>query len=150
LSSCGFNSPRIHLTIYGRRLKAMTDDAPPRVEGSSRLPMPPPGGSATMSLGEAILMRTSASAFEPLPLPVESLATVLYLGNGIRRKSRPAPQAPRNAPSAGNLGSVEIFPIVLDVEGVEAGLYYYDHLHHELVALRTGSFRQWLAAMVLA
>jgi SagB-type dehydrogenase family enzyme len=42
------------------------------------------------------------------------------------------------------LGSIEIYPVVVAVEGVAQGLYHYDSVGHRLVLLKAGNFRSWL------
>jgi SagB-type dehydrogenase family enzyme len=108
--------------------------------------LPPGAGHAGVDLCEAIRRRVSAREFRQCPVPLGSLAQLLFHGNGIRevpvfdgyRNYR------RNAPSAGNLGSVDLYPLVLRVEGVKRGVYHYHPVDHRLTEIAGGDA---LAAM---
>ena len=39
--------------------------------------------------------------------------------------------------------------MVLDVEGLDPGMYHYDSVRHDLALLRPGDFRDWLREVVL-
>lgn len=101
-----------------------------------------------ISLEDAILRRESARSFGTDPLALADLAALLYFGNGIRGTDAAA-GVRRNAPSAGNLGSVDLYPIVLRADGLTAGIYRYDALAHGLVPIRAGDFGPWLGEQVL-
>jgi SagB-type dehydrogenase family enzyme len=105
-----------------------------------------------MTLAQTIITRRSAPSFSSKPISRERLATALYLGNGVKlRGELSAADSPqRNAPSAGNLGSVEVYPIVLEVESIERGIYHYDSRAHSLCRLHSGNFQSWLKTRVLS
>lgn len=104
----------------------------------------------TMSLEEAITTRFSGREFSPKPLPLSKLAKILYLANGVRKKPLPGPRPAhdRNVPSSGGLASVEVFCIVMNVEGVEPGIYHSDSVYHELRLLKKGHFAKWIEEFV--
>ena len=55
----------------------------------------------------------------------------------------------RNYPNSGNLGSVEIFPIIRAVCDAKPGIYHYDTVQHHLSCLQLGDFHEWLCSNVL-
>lgn len=98
------------------------------------IPLPPGAGKANLDLCEAIEQRSSVRAYRNAAIPRLSLARLLFHGNGVRsvpvtggyRNFR------RNTPSAGNLGSVDLYPVVLHVQGVARGAYHYQPVEHSL------------------
>jgi SagB-type dehydrogenase family enzyme len=54
----------------------------------------------------------------------------------------------RNVTNSGNLGSVEVYPVILAVDGVDPGIYHFDSVHHDLALLHRGMFRTWLREVV--
>lgn len=105
----------------------------------------------TMTVREAITTRTSGRDYGEDPLDPRTLATLLHLANGVRAAGEAAGRSwiQRNVPSSGNLGSIEVFPIVLRVDGIDPGIYHYDAVTHELVLLRSGAFAGWLRHEIL-
>jgi SagB-type dehydrogenase family enzyme len=105
-----------------------------------------------MPLAQAIVRRSSGRDFGPRALTAEQLATLLYLGNGVQPAAEDGagfkPRG-RNAANAGGLGSVEIFPIVLNVADVTPGVYHFDSVRHDLARLHSGAFGTWLRERVL-
>jgi hypothetical protein len=52
-------------------------------------------------------------------------------------------------PNSGNLGSVEVFPVVVHGRGVDPGVYHFDTVGHHLTCLHSGCFDAWLQRRVL-
>ena len=74
------------------------------------------------------------------PLNLSRLAQVLYLSYGLTAK-KVYPGASyylRSAPSAGALYPNEVYPIVGEVEGLEAGVYHYSVGDFSLCRIRRG------------
>lgn len=67
---------------------------------------------------------------------IDQLAAVLALTAGIRDKTEPNGGVRRWAPTGGNLGSVELYIAVHNVEGIAPGFYFYQPAEHSLAALR--------------
>lgn len=98
------------------------------------VPLPPARGTLAVDLAEAIRLRESGRRFSHRPLNLADLATLLWLTGGIRAVDQENGWRDyrRNAPTAGNLGSVSLYPVLRQVDSVPAGLYHYDGLHHRL------------------
>jgi SagB-type dehydrogenase family enzyme len=138
---------------YDPAITRLVAEAPLRLaEELPRVPLPTPCAALSLPLEEALARRASGRQFGPDPLAVEHLSALLYAGNGIRKVlwqgGRPVSYQ-RNAANAGNLGSVEIFPVVLNVAAIAPGIYHFDSMRHELVCLHAGQFRTWLRECVL-
>jgi nitroreductase len=67
------------------------------------VPLPPPVLPSGVSLEDALKGRSSARAFLPDSLPLETLSGLLWAGFGINRPGG------RTAPSAHNLQEIDIF-----------------------------------------
>lgn len=84
--------------------------------------------------------RRSVRQYADEQLTEKTLAALLRYGAGvsdIQTDEEGNAKRVRTYPSAGGLYPVELYPFVLDVEGVESGLYYYSVLEHGLRRLRT-------------
>ena len=85
--------------------------------------------------------RTTRQFAEGAPLTEEQLATVLrWVGGPQHRVHRPGmrPAALKASPSAGAMHALEIYPVVLNVEGVAPGVYHYHSTEHALEPLVPG------------
>jgi SagB-type dehydrogenase family enzyme len=135
-----------HLVHYRPQILKLAATAALRLEGCTRVRLPAAGASANLPLEEAIRRRTSVRSFGPSPLAAQQLATILKLGNAVRRTDVAGDPVNyrRNAPSSGNLGSVEVYPIIMNVEGIQPGIYHFDSVAHDLATIRTGHFATWL------
>jgi SagB-type dehydrogenase family enzyme len=97
----------------------------------------------TLVLEKTIHSRKSRRQFSYRSLNINELSKLLYLSNGVLSVEANAGYKTfrRAVPTSGALCSVEIYPIVLNVRGLEQGVYHYDSLHHQLDYLRKGDFR---------
>jgi SagB-type dehydrogenase family enzyme len=108
-----------------------------------------------IALERARLPRTSlrsaidgrASALEAgVRLRRRDVAVLLGAAYAVRRRDgRPR----RGAPSAGALYPLELYPVVHDVGGIDAGVYHYDPFDHALELLRPGDPGDALADAVV-
>lgn len=137
---------REHLVHYSAEIEKLVAGAPLHLTNEPHTQLPSTRASAALSLEDAIIGRASSHNFGLAPLPIEALCTLLYLGNAVRTTDRTEGgiRYQRNAPNSGNLGSVEVYPIVLNVLGIEPGIYHYDSVSHDLVELQKGNFATWL------
>ena len=96
-----------------------------------------PGAEQFQALGKidlftAIGERESVRSYCPEPLALKEVAFLLWATQGIRRVLDPD-HALRTVPSAGCRHALETYLCVLNVTGLEQGLYRYLPLEHQLV-----------------
>lgn len=82
----------------------------------------------------AIESRKSHRHFKSEPLTIDELSFLLWATQGIRKKVDDA-TAYRNVPSAGCRHALETYLCVLDVTGLETGIYRYLPLEHQLLSV---------------
>lgn len=121
---------------------------PPKLNlGEEALFLPAPGAAGTMSVEEAIAKRRSIRHYSKEPLTLQELARILWAAQGITDPKTGF----RAAPSAGATYPLEVYVASGDggVTGLEAGIYRYDPLKHELKLRVKGDFRGELASAAL-
>lgn len=144
---CARNEHQMHYSATVRRL---VEEAPLHLVGRPRVSLPTSRVKIDLTLDETIARRTSSRNFTFRALTIEQLATLLHLGNAVRsiRRDGEYVHYQRQAPNSGGMGSVEVFLIVLNVDGLDPGIYHFDSISHELVWLRDGNLSVWLAERV--
>ncbi len=82
---------------------------------------------------EARRSRRAAGA----PLTIEDLGALLHRVARVRgvRPASAGDELDRPVPSAGALGAVDVYPLIADCEGLEAGLHHYDGQAHAVRAI---------------
>ena len=85
-----------------------------------------------IDLVSAIRNRKSHRVFQHLPLTLEELSFLLWATQGIRKQVDNG-TAYRTVPSAGCRHSFETYLCVLNVTGLEPGIYRYLPLEHQIV-----------------
>ena len=106
----------------------------PCLPDARRFPLPPPEAAKVlgyMPVYEAIAHRRSRRKFSKSPLSVEELAYLLWAAQGVSQYKEHATL--RTVPSAGNRHALETYIAVLNVKGLEQGIYRYLPSTHELV-----------------
>jgi putative peptide maturation dehydrogenase len=97
---------------------------------------PLPLVDASGGLFETLAKRKTTRLFDDdRPVPLEQFSTVLYATFGGHGSYYVAPDIyaiKRTSPSGGGLHPVEAYPLVLNVDGVEPGLYHYSVEDHSL------------------
>lgn len=86
---------------------------------------------ASVDVMSAIQNRRSHRLFRPEPLTLEELSFLLWATQGIRKIS--AGRAYRTVPSAGCRHALETYLCVLNVAGLEVGIYHYLPIEHQLL-----------------
>lgn len=89
-------------------------------------------------------MRRSARGYSGGPLSLQELAQLLWASQGTT-----AEWGGRAAPSAGALYPLEVYAVVGEVSGLDAGVYRYVPAAHELAKLADGDRRTDLADAAL-
>ena len=98
-----------------------------------RVVLPPPGQvqAADVSVRQAIEDRRSVRKYADTPLTLGELSGLLWWTQGVR-DLRPGVATFRTVPSAGARHAFETYLLVNRVDGVEAGLYRYLAVEHQL------------------
>jgi len=102
-------------------------------KSTKTIKLPEPRYRGSISVEEALCRRRSIRHYNNEPLRVEEVSQLLWAAQGITDST----YGLRTAPSAGALYPVEIYIVVGEVTGLEAGIYRYNPYGHELVV--TGS-----------
>lgn len=85
-----------------------------------------------VDLLSAIINRQSRRQFGHSPLTPEELSFLLWTTQGVREHSAGG-HVLRTVPSAGNRHALETYLCVLNVQGLDRGLYRYLPLEHQLI-----------------
>ncbi|MFX0057110.1 MAG: SagB/ThcOx family dehydrogenase [Candidatus Hodarchaeota archaeon] len=100
--------------------------------------LPQPQFDDSIKFWDVIKNRKSTREFKKEDLSLEELSLLLF---GISGLTRVFPQfAFRTIPSAGGLFPIEIYPVVLNVKGIDPGIYHYNIREHSLELLKLGDF----------
>jgi SagB-type dehydrogenase family enzyme len=87
-------------------------------------------------LQRPILDVAAAGVRTPRALSLATLGSLLMMTAGIRRSWSEKPTVTRWAATGGNLGSVELFAAVRNVDGLPPGYYFYQPREHSLAVVR--------------
>jgi len=87
---------------------------------------------SSIELISAIQNRSSLRQFTPEPLTLEEASFLLWATQGIRQKAGES-TAFRTVPSAGCRHALETYLCVLNVTGLEQGIYRYLPIEHQLL-----------------
>ena len=107
-----------------------------------KLPEPRPSGE--MSVEETLAARRSVRSYQDEALSLTELAQLLWAAQGIT-----AHWGGRTAPSAGATYPLEVYAVVGEVTGLEAGVFHYRPDGHLLVRRKAGDLRGELASAAL-
>lgn len=118
-----------------------------------RAPLPPP---SSHGLAHALSMRKTSRAFDVTKsLRLTDLSTLLHWVWGCHGYKQFHPEViglKRTSPSGGGLHAVEVYPVVVDVEGLAPGIYHYNSQHHAVDLVRglgtAGEARELLESFV--
>ena len=121
------------------RKKARTDPppAPTKTTRGKRIALAPAEDLGDLSA--ALLDRRTWRNFDPAPVTLDDLATLLRLTWGVQKRAHVRGQGPivlKTSPSGGARHSIEAYVLARNVRGLPAGAYHYDAARHQLVDLR--------------
>ncbi|MDA3916226.1 MAG: SagB/ThcOx family dehydrogenase [Deltaproteobacteria bacterium] len=105
------------------------------MDGANLIDLPDPGMWKNISekdITMAICNRESRRVYLKQSLSLEELAYLLWCTQGLRGEVTHG-HANRNVPSAGCRHSLETYLAILNVDGVDSGMYRYLPLSHQLV-----------------
>jgi len=114
--------------------------------------LPSPKIKSAMRIEEALANRRSHRHFQNKALSAEQLSQILWAAYGI---TKPMPGHPllrgglRTTPSAGALYPLEIYVVVGNVIGIEAGVYKYVSQEHKIIRTIDKDIRKELSAAAL-
>jgi len=139
-----FLKDHVRLTIDFRKTdQSMGLNPPPIEKPCSRdaklidLPSPDQWSKINnISLTSAFQNRKSHRVFRKQPLTLEELSFLLWATQGIKQIVN-AGTALRTVPSAGARHSFETYPVILNAEGLEPGVYRYSAVEHQLILEHT-------------
>lgn len=142
--------PSLRQVNYGEHVQELMAEGPRTLEHPSFIvEFEKPCQSVEMELVDALAKRKSSRDFSAQPTKMSKIGQLLGLSNGIRHLVGNGKDGHRNAPSAGGLGSCEVYLLALNVEGAEKGIYHYDVSAHQLRLLKAGDFKEWVWRMTL-
>jgi len=99
----------------------------------------------TTMLSKIFRKRRSIREFSNLSISKKELYSLLFLSSGITHLDGDLDNSKRTYPSAGARYPLEVYPIVLNCEGVEKGLYHYNVKENSLEMLLNKDLGKWLA-----
>ncbi|MCL1972158.1 MAG: SagB/ThcOx family dehydrogenase [Endomicrobia bacterium] len=113
--------------------------------------LPSPKTKGNVSVEDALANRRSRREFQNRELSAEQLSQILWAAYGITLPiNNPLLRGGlRTAPSAGALYPLEIYAVVGNVEGIEAGVYKYISQEHKIIRTIDRDVREELSAAAL-
>jgi SagB-type dehydrogenase family enzyme len=132
----------VRFTIDFHRTDQSRGIAPPPIEkpfptDGTRIDLVPKNkckGAFRVDLARAVSHRQSHRHYRTEAVTIEELSFLLWATQGVRRMVDQA-TAYRNVPSAGCRHALETYLCVLNVSGLEKGMYRYLPLEHQLLFL---------------
>jgi len=106
--------------------------------------LPEPSYESNFSIEESLLKRRSTREYSGELLTLDEISQILWAAQGITHEKRL-----RTAPSAGGLYPLELYVVVGDVEGLEAGIYHYMPIENNLLKTVDGDRRSDIADAAL-
>ncbi len=113
-------------------------------DSSPVLKLPQPSYDSKVSIEEVLRKRRSVREFVSKPLTLQEVSQILWAAQGVTDK-----EGLRTAPSAGALYPLELVLVAGQVHEMEAGVYRYRPLFHDLLRAEEGDSRSRLAAAAL-
>ncbi|HEY5658730.1 MAG TPA: SagB/ThcOx family dehydrogenase [Myxococcota bacterium] len=108
--------------------------------GAPRVALPGAEAPQTRALAAVLSDFRAAEGFAAEPIALAELARLLHFTNGVTGAWGDGEGLQlRAAPSAGALYAGEIYVVAERVAGLDAGVYYYSPLRHDLASIRPGA-----------
>ncbi|MFD3930049.1 SagB/ThcOx family dehydrogenase [Streptomyces sp. NPDC058614] len=140
-----------HLIHYAPHIDRLVATAPLRIQNTvgSRIHIDN-APVLDQKLEDVLAARVSSRDFGG-SITVAELWRLCYVATGVRESNlrQAGTRLQRHAPNSGGMGSVEAFPIVMNVDGIARGLYHFDSISHDFAGIELGDFRQWLREDVI-
>jgi SagB-type dehydrogenase family enzyme len=97
------------------------------LSADSRIPLPSPKMTGTVSVEEAVVNRRSVREYATIPVDISEISQLVWSAQGLTD-----PSGLRAAPSAGALYPLEIYVACGNVSGMSEGVYHYLPESHAL------------------
>ncbi|MCX6358188.1 MAG: SagB/ThcOx family dehydrogenase [Armatimonadetes bacterium] len=123
------------------------------LRGAPTVELPRVAPTTARSFRSILEGRRSGRDYSGVPIGLEALGSLLYLGDGIVVRMDMGGGATwglRTAPSGGGLYPIELYCIVLNALGVPPGVYLYAASTHRLECVRAGDVTEELVDAVPA
>ena len=132
-------------------IRDLVTEAPMHHDARNRVRLPIEDAVADGTVLDVIRRRASGRAFGADAMTASALSTLLRHANGVLAASHSSDGSfyRRAAANSGDLGSVEIYPIVLNVDDVSPGIFHFDTVRHDLAEVQPGQFTHWLREAVI-
>lgn len=98
-------------------------------------------------LGKILIDRRSIRKFSGFSISKEELSYLLFSSSGLTHLGKTIDESKRPYPSAGGRYPLEIYPIILNCEGIEKGLYHYNVKENSLELLLKKDLDKWLTSV---
>lgn len=115
--------------------------------GDMIIDLPAPKLKGSVSVEEALNRRYSVREFQDRPVELSKVSQLLWACGGKRLDG--VTGATRTYPSAGACYPLEVYLVAGMVDGVEPGVYRYNHKKHRLELVLAGDVRLMLARSAL-
>jgi SagB-type dehydrogenase family enzyme len=123
--------------------------APPEAKRIDLIPAGELRDISAVTVVDAVSRRRSRRSFTSVALPLKELSFLLWATQGVRKVAGPG-TAFRTVPSAGCRHALETYLCVLNVEGLEEGIYRYLPVEHQLLPVsQPGKLSMQIAAAAL-
>lgn len=96
------------------------------------------------ALSEVLKKRRSVRKFSGLSISKNELYSLLFLSSGITHLDKNLDYSRRPYPSGGARYPLEVYPIILNCEGLKKGLYHYNVKENLLELLLEENLSKWL------
>ena len=138
-SKAFFNSKTDHMKHYEDNIVKIQNNVGLNNYTGLEIPLTKP---IDLNIDFANLMskRKSERDFQNYEINLKELSTILYYTCGYKL----AGDGKKHTPSSGGFNSVEIFPIVLSSNEINAGIYYFDSKKNCLNEIYINNFKEWL------
>ncbi|MEL7103863.1 MAG: SagB family peptide dehydrogenase [Pseudomonadota bacterium] len=100
-----------------------------------------------LAFEDVLLSRRTTRRFSTKPMSETQLSTLLYLGWGatsVVKRSLGDLVVRKTSPSSGSIHPVEVYPVIMNVEGIPQGLYHYSVRRHGLEEVSQEDPREWI------
>lgn len=119
-------------------------DAMDSQQAKQSILLPAPSKTGNISVETALHQRRSVRSYAPEPLALKDIGQLLWAAQGITSH-----HGFRTAPSAGALYPLEVYIVVGNVSGLEAGIYRYLPHRHALALVQSDDHRGTLSSAAL-